>query len=126
MNLHQYQMMQAMTAGEKFLQQGRDMVAKDNAIRLANARKNAEAVARQRRYNQAMASEQADRNLKERLAEMQINARQQERQESMHPFDQLPGEVVMQNGRRAKKVPVFNHASGARNAAFKIQYDPRT
>ena len=99
---------------------------KDNAIRIANARKNAEAVARQRRYNQAMASEQADRDLKERLAQMQMQARQQEAERNMHPFDKLPGEIVIRNGRRAKKVPVFNHASGQPSGAFKIHYDPRT
>lgn len=99
---------------------------RDNAIRIANARKNAEAVARQRRYNQAMASEQADRDLKLRLAQMQMQARLQEAERNMHPFDRLPGEVVMKNGRRAKKVPVFNHPSGVRNAAFRIHYDPRT
>ncbi len=90
---------------------------KDNAIRIANARKNAEAVGRQRRYDQALASEQEDRDLKERLALMQ----QQARYDAMHPFDKLPGEVVVRDGRRAKKVPTRPGGS-----VFRIQYDPRS
>ena len=105
-----------------FMVQHRKAIANDNAIRLANARKNADAIGRQRRYDQAMASDQADRDLKLRLAGIQAQARQA----SMHPFDQIPGEVIMRGGRRAKKVPVFNHPSGTRNSAFKVHYDPRS
>jgi len=105
-----------------FMVQHRKAIDNDNKIRLANARKNAEAIGRQRRYSQAMASEQADRDLKLRLAEIQAQARQA----NMHPFDKLPGEVIMRGGRRAKRVPAFNHASGARTGAFRIEYDPRT
>ena len=75
MNSHGAMHAAAMNVGARHFQHQRDMIDQDNAIRLMNARKNAEAVARQRRYNQAMDSEQADRDLKERLAEMQINAR---------------------------------------------------
>jgi len=71
MNQHAAQHAAAMNFGNQFFQHHRDMIDQDNAIRLSNARKNAEAIARQRRYDQAMASEQADRNLKERLAEIQ-------------------------------------------------------
>lgn len=71
MNQHAAQHAAAMNFGNQFFKHHRDMIDQDNAIRLSNARKNAEAVARQRRYDQAMASEQADRDLKERLAEIQ-------------------------------------------------------
>lgn len=94
---------------------------KDNAIRIANARKNAEAVARQRRYNQAMASEQADRDLKERMHAREMALAAEKLRAQMHPFDRLPGQVIERNGRRAKKVPV--RPGGA---VFKIHYDPRT
>ena len=43
-----------MNLGAQALAQHKAAIDKDNAIRLANARKNAEAVGRQRRYNQAM------------------------------------------------------------------------
>ena len=94
---------------------------KDNAIRIANARKNAEAIARQRRYNQAMASEQADREAKERMHAREMALAEKKLVAQMHPFDRLPGEVVERGGRLAKKVPVRPGGSG-----FKIHYDPRT
>lgn len=71
MRQHDVQHALAMRAGGQFMQHHRDMIDQDNALRLSNARKNAEAIARQRRYDQAMASEQAERDLKERLAEIQ-------------------------------------------------------
>lgn len=98
-----------------------NIAERDTAIRLANARKNAEAIGRQRRYNQAMANEQAERELKERMHSREIALKQQEIYDKMHPFDRLPGEVVNRGGRRAKKVP-----SSAGGNVFRIRYDPRT
>ena len=110
-----------MNLGAQALAQHKAAIDKDNAIRLANARKNAEAVGRQRRYNQAMASEQADRDLKERMHAREMALAAEKLRAQMHPFDRLPGEVVERGGRRAKKVPV--RPGGA---VFKIHYDPRT
>ena len=98
-----------------------DIVARDQAIRFAQANKNAEAIGRQRRYNQAMASEQADRAVKERMHARELELKRQAMIADMHPFDRLPGEVINRNGRRAKKVPTRPGGS-----VFKIQYDPRT
>ena len=98
-----------------------DIVARDQAIRFAQANKNAQAIARQRRYNQAMASEQSDRTVKERMHARELEAKRQAMIAQMHPFDRLPGEVVNRGGRRAKKVPTRPGGS-----VFKIRYDPRT
>tara|TARA_R100000278_G_scaffold8716_1_gene10643 strand:- start:325 stop:585 length:261 start_codon:yes stop_codon:yes gene_type:complete len=67
MDMHTAQHMNAMKIGANHLAQHKNAIDRDTAIRLANARKNAEAIGRQRRYNQAMADKQADRNLKERM-----------------------------------------------------------
>ena len=67
MDMHTAQHMNAMKIGANQLAQHKNAIDRDTAIRLANARKNAEAIGRQRRYNQAMADKQADRNLKERM-----------------------------------------------------------
>ena len=98
-----------------------NIAEKDTMIRLSNARKNAEAIGRQRRYNQAMDSKQADRDLKERMHSREVELKQQQIYDDMHPFDRLEGEVISRNGRRAKKVP-----SGSGGSVFRIRYDPRT
>jgi hypothetical protein len=110
-----------MNLGAQALMQHKAAIDRDTAIRLANARKNAEAIGRQRRYNQAMASEQADRDLKERMHAQEMALKSQELEAAMHPFDRLLGQVIERNGRRAKRVPV--RPGGA---VFKIHYDPRT
>lgn len=82
MDLHTAQHQNAMRIGAGHLKQHATAISNDTAIRLANARKNAEAIARQRRYDQAMNSNQEDRNTKERmhaaslaLKAMELNAR---------------------------------------------------
>jgi hypothetical protein len=67
MDQHSMQHAAAMSIGASHLGQHKSAIENDTAIRLANARKNAEAIARQRRYDQAMADKQADRNLEERM-----------------------------------------------------------
>jgi hypothetical protein len=67
MDMHTAQHMNAMKIGANHLAQHKNAIDRDTAIRLANARKNAEAIARQRRANQAMADKQADRDLEERM-----------------------------------------------------------
>ena len=101
--------------------QHRNAIEKDNAIRLANARKDAEAIGRQRRYNQAMASEEADRQSKERMHARELELKRESMIAQMHPFDRLPGELIQRNGRMAKKVPTRPGGS-----VFRIRYDPRT
>ena len=67
MDMHTAQHLNAMSIGANHLAQHKNAIDRDTAIRLANARKNAEAIARQRRYDQAMADKQADRDLEERM-----------------------------------------------------------
>ena len=67
MDMHSAMHQNAMRIGANHLAQHKNAIDRDTAIRLANARKNAEAIARQRRYDQAMADKQADRDLEERM-----------------------------------------------------------
>ena len=75
MDLHSAMHRNAMSIGANHLAQHRNAIERDNAIRLANARKNAEAIARQRRYDQAMADKEADRMAALALKEMELRAR---------------------------------------------------
>ena len=67
MDMHSAMHRNAMSIGANHLAQHKNAIDRDTAIRLANARKNAEAIARQRRANQAYADKQADRDLEERM-----------------------------------------------------------
>ena len=67
MDRHTAMHQNAMSIGASYLGQHSRAIQNDNAIRLANARQNAEAVGRQRRYDQAIGDRQRERNVQERM-----------------------------------------------------------
>lgn len=67
MDRHTAMHQNAMSIGASYLGQHKRAIENDNAIRIANARQNAAAVGRQRRYAQSMENSQRERNMVERM-----------------------------------------------------------